>query len=347
MKYDYIIIGAGLAGSILYDFLKQDATVLVLDNEKGVYGSRVAAGIYNPVTGRRMVKSWMIDTLAPFAKDFYKRKEQELEAIFLQTVDIKRLFHNEGQRNEWLKKVDFYGIEEIVVGAIEPDLNDPKVHVDHGGVKTTASWRLDTDSFLDTMQEQMREDDALTKASIQYHEISLHTNEVRVGEYRTKRLIFCEGWKMTYNPWFTHLCIVPNKGEVLTISAPELDQRDLLQKGMFVLPIGDGHYKVGATYNKEQVDYEPTAIAKNWLLERLDRLIKVPYNVIEHKAGVRPTSKDRRPLLGQHPEYRQLFVFNGFGSKGVSQIPWCAQQMINHLSKGEKLHPEVDIQRFL
>lgn len=347
MTYDYIILGGGLAGTILHDFLSKEATVLVIDAEAGQYGSKVAAGIYNPVTGRRMVKSWMVDTLAPFAEAYYAEKEAVLGRDFMKPLNIKRLFHNEQQRSEWLKKVDFYGIEHIIAGEIAADPQDVKIARDFGGVETTASWRLDTKVFLEAMHKQLVEISSLVQKGMDYDAISLKDDVVQVGGYKCKNLIFCEGWRMAQNPWFQHLTLVPNKGELLTIEAPSLEQKDLLQKGMFVLPLGGNLYKVGATYNKELVDYKPTEVAKNWLLERLDRTIKVPYQILKHEVGIRPTSKDRRPLLGQHPQYERLSVFNGFGSKGVSQMPWCALQMKNHQMEGVPLHPDINVQRFV
>lgn len=346
MTYDYLILGGGLAGTILGDFLSKEAGVLVLDQEAGENGSKVAAGIYNPVTGRRMVKSWMVDTLAPFARSYYTENENALGKSFLRPINIKRLFHNQQQRDEWLKKVDFYGIEHIIDGEITPDAHDKRVVRDYGGVATKTSWRLDTRVFLEAMHEKMQKAGTLVRKHVAYKDITIQDDGVQLGEFSAKKLIFCEGWYMANNPWFQHLTLVPNKGELLTIRAEELEESELLQKGMFVLPLGDGCYKVGATYNKEKVDYHPTEGAKDWLLERLERTIKVPYEILKHEAGVRPTSKDRRPLLGIHHELPELAVFNGFGSKGVSQMPWCAQQMTAHLQQGEALFPEVDIQRF-
>lgn len=347
MTYDYIILGGGLAGTILQDFLSKEASVLIIDSEAGQYGSKVAAGIYNPVTGRRMVKSWLVDILAPFAQGYYAEKEALLGERFVQSLHIKRLFHNEQQRSEWLKKVDFYGIENIIAGELAPDASDARIVRDHGGVETKASWRLNTRAFLEAMHGHLKEHDALLKQQITYESIAYEDGEVRVGLHKARHVIFCEGWRMAENPWFQHLTLVPNKGELLTIEAPDLEEKDLLQKGMFVLPLGGGHYKIGATYNKEKVDYEPTETAKSWLLERLERTIKTPYQILKHEVGVRPTSKDRRPMLGRHFKLDRFSVFNGFGSKGVSQIPWCAQQMKEHLIDDKPLHRDIDIKRFM
>lgn len=347
MIYDYIILGGGLAGTILYDFLKARHSVLVIDHDSGTHGSRVAAGIYNPVTGRRMVKAWMAETFSEFALEYYHRKETEWNTSFVNRLNISRLFHNVEQRKEWMDKIDFYDIDHLIAQQIEADEEDPAIHRSFGGVETKSSWRLDTEVFLTKSRETLEETEALLEAAISYDKIAISDDGTcSVDNYTAHRLIFCEGWQMVNNPWFNYLPIVPNKGELLLIKAPDLQEERLLQKGMFVLPIGNDLYKVGATYDKTDQSYTPTEKSKTWLVERLERVIKTPYEILAQKAGIRPTVKDRRPLLGQHPKHPQLFLFNGFGSKGVSQAPWCAQHFVRNLTHGEDLMEELSIQRF-
>ncbi|MFY0672913.1 MAG: FAD-binding oxidoreductase [Bacteroidia bacterium] len=345
-KCDYIIIGAGLAGTILADFLSKKASVVVFDKEAGEYGSKVAAGIYNPVTGRRMVKSWMVDTFAPFALDYYRQKEKEINQKLIDVIDIQRLFHNVQQRNEWLERVDFDQLQEIIRAQIEPDSENRIWFKEHGGVTTATSWRLNTVKYLDAWHGNWLKSGQLIRESIDYGDIKVNGEQVRVNDIEAKRVIFCEGWNIGKNPWFDFLPIKPNKGELLTIEAKGLDVNDMVQKRIFVLPIGEDKYKVGATYDRENHDYLPTEKAKWWLLERLDNIIKVPYKILSQKAGIRPASVDRRPFVGQHPEFKSLFVFNGFGSKGVHQMPWSANHFVKVLEEGAELNSEMSIQRF-
>ena len=336
-----------MAGTVLGDLLSKKHSVLIIDQDSGQYGSRVAAGIYNPVTGRRMVKAWMTDTFSEFAKGYYRSKETQFGKTLLHEMNVKRLFHNELQRREWLEKVDFYQIEAIIEGEIEPNANDAAIDIAFGGVETNGSWRLDTATFLEASRKEFIEFERLVQADITYDQIVLESDgTIRAKKYVGNRVIFCEGWQMVKNPWFGYLPLTPNKGELLLIHAPGLNQYDLLQKGMFVLPVGDDYYKVGATYNRDDQSYQTTDAAKAWLVERLERVIKTSYKIIDQKAGIRPTVRDRRPLIGQHPKHAQLYVFNGFGSKGVSQIPWCAHHFSDFLSSDAQLLTELSIERF-
>ena len=57
---DYLIVGMGLAGSALAYFLsKNGKKIALIDNNIDQTSSKIAAGLYNPITGRKMVKTWM------------------------------------------------------------------------------------------------------------------------------------------------------------------------------------------------------------------------------------------------------------------------------------------------
>jgi glycine/D-amino acid oxidase-like deaminating enzyme len=67
MQTEFLIVGQGISGTWLSYYLqKANRSFIVIDNEQPNSASRVAAGIINPVTGRRIVKTWMIDELFLF-----------------------------------------------------------------------------------------------------------------------------------------------------------------------------------------------------------------------------------------------------------------------------------------
>jgi len=68
--------------------------------------------------------------------------------------------------------------------------------------------------------------------------------------------------------------------------------------------------------------------------------------VVNQLAGIRPTVTDRRPLVGQHPKYKNLYVLNGFGSRGVLIAPFASLQLLNSIETGSTIHSEMDISRF-
>src|ERR1700761_6929324 len=73
MQVDVLIIGQGICGTFLSRELeKAGKSFIVIDELDPAAASRVASGVINPVTGRRIVKTWMIDELLPFAWNAYQ-----------------------------------------------------------------------------------------------------------------------------------------------------------------------------------------------------------------------------------------------------------------------------------
>ena len=140
--------------------------------------------------------------------------------------------------------------------------------------------------------------------------------------------------------------LVPVKGEGLTVRIPGLRLTRMVHRGVFLLPtpaLGEDVYRVGATFQWDKVWEGPTDGGRTWLLERIARITALPVEVLDHWSGVRPASRDRRPILGITGP-RQA-VFNGLGSRGVLLAPWCAAHLAEHLFAGAALDPEVDRER--
>ena len=136
------------------------------------------------------------------------------------------------------------------------------------------------------------------------------------------------------------------KGELITIHAPKLKLDCIIKSSVFILPIGDDHYKIGATFNWNDKTSKPSSKAKQELLEKLDKILNVDYVVVDHVAGIRPTVKDRRPLVGVHQKHKQLAILNGLGTRGVLLAPSMAKELYSHLEHQKVLSPEIDISRF-
>ncbi|MGA0155429.1 MAG: NAD(P)/FAD-dependent oxidoreductase, partial [Flavobacteriaceae bacterium] len=165
-------------------------------------------------------------------------------------------------------------------------------------------------------------------------------------QFEADRVIFAEGFGLKQNPFFNFLPLQGSKGELLTIYAPELDLQPVLKSTVFIIPLGDHYYRVGATYDNHRLNNLPTEEARSYLLERLRKFLKVDFEVVSHVAGVRPSVSDRKPLVGRHPQHAQLSVLNGFGSRGVMIAPFAAQALYRNLFEGVALDLELDIRRF-
>lgn len=349
-KFDYIIIGQGIAGSVMALTLQQaNKKVLIIDQNWQDSSSLVAAGIVNPVTGRRLVKSWKIDELLPVSLKFYKKLEQVLNVKFIKETSILRVFENVGEQNDFLSKTaDPKFHDYLKEGSF--DLIPKGVNADLYFGEIINSYFMNTPVFLEAVRKVFESENAFVATKFDFSDLKILENEINVsieGEvFQAPKIIFCEGHKMTENPYFNYLPLSPNKGEFLLIKSAELPRERLIKKGVMIVPVQTDKFWVGATYDHFDLSLKNTEEGKSKMLTKLKKAIKVAFEVVDCGFGIRPATKDRRPLIGQHPEHNNLYLFNGMGSKGVSLSPFFAQQLLKNLETQTPLDPQVNINRF-
>lgn len=359
-KINYIIVGQGLAGTALaFTLLKNGKSVRIIDSQNFSKASRIAAGLYNPVVFKRLVKSWMADELIPFMDAFYAEKEQLLQTTFYFKKQIVKLFADEQEKALWLKKsqddVGKYLSADIGTPFFPNSINNP-----FGSASVIHAGNLDTSHFLKSSRNYFIKTEMLLDEAFDYKQLTINEHNVCYNNLSADKIIFCEGYRTTDNPYFSWLPFKLTKGETLTISlrqaqgTPQNEERlneipfeKVVNKGVFILPVGDNIYKVGATYEWNDLTENTTEKGKAELVEKLQKVLNVPFNIIDHQAGVRPTVIDRRPILGLHPKHPSIGVFNGLGTKGVMLAPYFAQHFYEFLEQKTLLNKEVDILRFL
>lgn len=339
----YIIVGQGLAGTTLaWSLYKENIPFVIIDNHHQHCASKVAAGLYNPVVFKRMVKSWMVDDLLPVADKFYTYCEEILETKFWHKLPIKKIFVNEEEKNLWRKK----SAENVYLGAIEEDIIINEIDSKEGlGKVNNAGW-LDVPLLLEKSKEFFLEKKILLQQQFNYEDILILENQVGYKEITAKGIVFCEGYQMLYNPYFLKLPLIPTKGEVITLKVKNFNPNCTLNKGVFLLPLNDNTFKCGATYEWHTTKAEITEKGKKELEEKMQKFLKADYTILHHDAGIRPTVVDRRPLLGSHPQYKNIFIFNGLGTKGVMLAPYFAYIMKEFMLEKAVISKNVDIKRF-
>lgn len=345
---DYIIAGQGLAGTLLAYFLrKKGKTVFLIDPGQEGTASKVAAGIINPITGRRYVKSWRIDDLIPFAQHTYRSLESLLDISIYHPRPIIRTLFNAREENDWLLRTAEAGYEEYMLD--KADLDAYAKHTErafsYGEVQHTA--QVDIALLTRAFREDLKRKESLLEEKLDYQQIKLHEEGVRYKTIEGKVLIFCEGAGAVSNPFFNYLPFGGAKGEVLIIGIKEASFEKILKHRVFIVPLSDGNYWIGSTYSWKFEDNQPTQEGLDYLKGRLKEVLKVPFEIKAHKAAIRPTVKDRRPFLGRHPDFPQLAIFNGLGTKGASLGPYWAKHMCSFLIDHTQLDKEVNIERFV
>ena len=346
MNYDFIIVGQGIAGTVLADHLiEAGRSILVIDNPELSNTSRVAGGLFNPITGRKMVKTWRADDLFNYMLPYYSKLEEKLGIKFLEMRSIYRSFFSFEELNEWMGKSVDEEYSAYIKQVYSSSAYGHHLADKYGGLLLNNCGYLDTIALLYSYRDFLLKKEYLKEDVFDTVELVMSDQGVNYKGLVAQKIIFADGQLLRNNAFFNWLPLRPVKGELLYIRVEEpIDV--IYNRGVFVIPIGNGICKVGSTYDHSNLNNDKTEEAKMELTRRLIDLVKFKFEIVDQKAGVRPATKDRKPFIGIHPEFSQIGVFNGFGTKGVSLIPFFANQFVRMLTNQEDLDPEVNISRY-
>lgn len=343
---DYLIIGSGLAGIAFSETaLKNEKTIFVMDNSSQ-NSSKIAGGLYNPVILKRFSEVWKAQEQLVLMDSFYTTIENKLKTKVDFKKPILRKFFSIEEQNNW-----FSASDKI---ALAPFLSTELVTKKYSGIESPYNYGevlqtgyVDTGILLKEYKEYLLENEMFSESSFEYDILEVFPEHIRYKDIEAKHIVFAEGFGMHSNPYFKHLPLDGTKGELFIIKAPELVLDVIVNTSVFILPLGNDLFKVGATYNwKDKTDL-PSVEGKQELIDRIKEIITCDFDIVEHFAGVRPTVKDRRPLVGTHAEHRSIHILNGLGTRGVMLGPAMAEALFNYLENEIPLDREIDIKRFL
>jgi glycine/D-amino acid oxidase-like deaminating enzyme len=345
VKVDYIIVGLGLAGLAFIEELIAAKKTFVVFEDDSQTSSLVAGGVYNPVILKRYTPVWNAKEQLKIALPFYQSLEKKLSIKVDEKFVIKKAFKSIEDQNNWFSATD----KPSLSGFLNPVLdsqNYPGVMADFDFGNVNEAGRIDTKKLVQSYRQYLKDMGSIYFESFQYDGIDFHVDHLTYHHIIANKIVFCEGFGMVKNPFFNYLPLNEAKGELLTIHAPELEIKFLLKSSLFILPLGNYHYKVGATFNWTDKTSNPSKEGKKELVDKLKNVINVPYRIVSQSAGIRPTVAGRRPLVGKHPVHSQLSILNGLGTRGVMIAPTVAKNLFNHLENEEELDAEIDINRF-
>jgi len=345
-QYDVLIVGAGLAGSILaYKLILAGLRTIIISDPLTPSASRAAAGLINPVTGQRMVLQDNIEALLGSAHSFYKDIENSFAVTLLHQRQMLRLFQSEKERTAWQKRLS----DPLYSPYIDNHLSeDSSIHAEFGGFIQSHTGNLDTNLLLDTLHTWFKQQGVLIEAPFTHNQLTIKDEFVLWQQIESKKIVFCEGWRGQHNQWFNWLPFQPVKGEILTLIAESRVPDQIINHGKWLLPMNERSFKFGATYEREELNEENTQSAKEELLEAMSAIFVESPNIqiANQNAGVRPGTKDKQPFIGFLRDQTLLGIFNGFGSKGSLLIPWYAEAFVSHMTQNSPLPLQADISRF-
>ncbi|MEO7991119.1 MAG: FAD-dependent oxidoreductase [Chryseolinea sp.] len=343
IKVDYVIVGQGLAGSaVAIQLLKIGKKIVIIDQPEKNRASSVAAGLFNPITGKKMVKTWMADVLFPYLHDFYRAAEVLTNESFFYPMPLYRPFISIEEQNEWMAKSGDIAYASYIDRVLtKPSFADVKDVF--GGLLLKQCGYLDTVKFMNAVRQHIQKNNYLLQEEFDFQELSVDKGTIVYKKFEADRVIFCNG--TDHNPIFKWLPIKPLKGETLTLQA-DTSSSTIINRGVYILPLAQNQWRVGATYNFHDNDLNITESSRRELVEKVNAISTFPYTIINQQLGFRPTTPDRRPILGEHPEMKSFYIFNGLGTKGVSLAPYFSKVLIHLTENRVPVNKEVDIERY-
>ena len=343
-QVDFIIVGQGLAGSLLaYELIKREKSVVLIDECSQQTSSRRAAGIYNPITGRKMVKTWMADDLFSILESYYSELENELNSTFLHKMNIYRPFASVEEQNDWQGRLTSQGYDSFVKDLLQDELGIPYIQDPAGGLMLQNSGYVDLPILINSFREYFKALGVFQNEVFNYEQLTEQNGSITYKEFTSRYIIFCDGVGVMRNPYFSDLKFRIVKGELLKLKST-FNLKQIVNRGVFMIP-RDGKIQVGSTYNHDDLTWESTDEGRSDLIERLSK-IYIGEKVVENQtAGLRPATFDRRPFLGWSSKSELVGIFNGLGAKGVSLAPYWSQKMAEFVLGKEELPAEVALYR--
>ena len=345
MEYDYIIVGCGLAGIAFTEIAIQNNKSVFVINNSSQNSSKIAAGLYNPVILKRFTEVWQATEQLNFLNEFYSKLETKLNCKLDYKLPLLRKFHSIEEQNNWFiasdkPNLNLHLSSKLIFDKIE------HVSSDFGYGKVINTGYVDTALLLSKYKEYLNSINCYEESDFVYSEIRFFDDGLEYKNVKAKNIVFAEGFGMLLNPFFKDLPLDGAKGELIIIKAPNLNLEVILKSSIFIIPLGNDLYKVGATYNWVDKTQIPTESAKQELIDELKNTISCDFQIVDHHAGIRPTVKDRKPMLGSHPKYENIHVLNGLGTRGVMLAPSLAKMLYDSIENEIALPLEVDIKRF-
>lgn len=353
MKPDIIIVGQGLAGSCLaWTFIKEGYNVCVIDQNRKHSASQISQGLMNPIVGMRMTLSWNFQEHDLAATTFYKEIEQELSCSLLYDLPNERIFQSQSQSKILTTRLSQKYFPSSINATFCQKKNISETSQPYGSLTTTGK-RLDVPLFLSKIEHYLLQKKSLIRESFSYATLSTHNQQIKWNNKPILGVIFCEGYQYQSNPWFKWLPIDAIKGQMLILQDlnknPFLSKHLIYKQSWLAPSLSSKQFATGASFERQYQTISPTQNIKELLLKQAQDLFveKRNFKLINHLAGIRPCSQDRKPIIGPHPKFPSLYIFNGLGSKGSIWAPYWAKKLVQTVGSKQDLTKDVHPNRFI
>jgi glycine/D-amino acid oxidase-like deaminating enzyme len=345
---DYLIVGGGIAGLTLANYLQQsNQNFLVVNADLPGAATKVSSGVINPVTGQRFVLSWNYEELKTEFLRFYKRLEIEFSESFIKEMQLCQILRSAEEQNLWLSR-SADPVYQPYFGDVKLKLSDLFYSDQSNSIGIIKSmYVVQIEKLIAYLTKDLLYKDRLVQSHFLFDEF-IRTNDELVWKdiHIHKAIVFAEGFRISSNPYFNWLPVLPLKGECLKIEIPDSTCEAVYKSDYAVVPLTENIYWIGSNFYLFETELGLTEEEKQNQLCYLERIISKPFLLKEHLYGIRPASRDRRPILGAHPFDPRLIVFNGLGTKGLSLAPYCSKHLSDYLVNDWPIPKELNLNRF-
>jgi glycine oxidase len=342
---DYLVVGQGLAGSLLaLLLLEKGSSVIVVDNDHQHAASRAAAGIINPITGKRLNRPTLIDELLKRVFTVYPKIEAQLAVPLFRPQTVLRLLQNKEDAERWKRQSGLPEYREYLSNT--PPRPFPLFRNQFGVFEVTKAAQLDIRSLILRAREFLLARQSLVNQRFDYADLNNLPDRIRWKQFTARYAIFCEGYRMARNPYFSEIALKPAKGETLTMATTDFAEARIVQHGKWIFRNLAGEILCGTNYRWDSLDERPTHAARKEIEQAIREFFVSDFEIGDQRAGVRPVTRvDNRPIVGVHPRWPRFAILNGLGSKGALQAPFAAQELISALQEGKPIRKEIDLCR--
>lgn len=346
MTIDTLIIGQGICGTFLSYYLqKEGLNYIVIDDAAPNSPSKIAAGIINPVTGRRLVTVWMVDQVLPFAWKAYTEIGNELGITAISQKNIVDFFPNPFMREGFLQKIA--SGDQYVHSYPEQNHFNQFFNYEFGCGEIRPAYSAHLETLLPAWRKELIKNESLREERFDLSQLNAFEDKVQYKDIEARKIIFCDGTGSFSNPYFMQLPFAPNKGEAMVVEIPGLPDHNIFKKSMMLVPLAEKDmFWIGSSYIWDFENADATPAFRESTEQVLNHWLKIPFKVIEQRSGLRPATLERRPFVGLHPNHPAIGILNGMGTKGCSLAPFFAKQLTDHLVYHLPIAADADLARF-
>ena len=334
-KTDTVVVGQGIAGSMIaYMLHLQNIPFIVIDPGYQNTSSRIAAGMFSPINGKRKTILPLVPEQIAFAVETYRAIEQMTGSNFLHIANVHHIFNSVDEQIEIKAKSTLPGFEKYIIA--DP-LPLPNLKAASGACEFTNSGWVDCGILINEFAKWLLKKELLLQQIFAYGDLQIGDGIMKYRDLEFNNIVFCEGYVAGNNPFFQEEEIIPCKGDMLTIQYDALSTDRIVKKNsIYLINTGNQAFRAGSTYQWNNSNDEPDQSGLNVINNQLDGLLKKGYTITDHKAAIRPTTKSREVIAKKHPRYKGMFMLNGLGTKGILQGPWFARNLVNSIHFNSK-----------